>query len=81
MKTFRLAAFMLIGAFMACLLFVSPVGRPWEVAQRQLPAALLGAFAGLGAELLLRLGQPAEKRFWHFTTRDVLVAMAIAAIG
>jgi len=75
MDTFRLALLMLAGAVFFAL-YVSVVGNGYEG-----PAAILGAFAGLGVELFTRSGQPAQKRFWQFTTGELLMAMAVAAIG
>ena len=80
MKTFRLSA-MLIGAVTLTLLVPPIGGPPQERREHQLLVAILGAFAGLGVELFYRSGQPSQISFWQFTTRELLMAMAVGSIG
>ena len=76
MDTFRLAMLMLVGAVVFALYIPEVVGNGFEG-----PAAILGAFAGLGVELFTRSGHPGQKTFWQFTTRELLMSTAVAAVG
>jgi hypothetical protein len=64
MNTFRSVWFMLTGAVLFAML-----------AEHAVPGALLGVFAGFAVELVTRPVEPSQKRFWHFTSRELLMAL------
>jgi hypothetical protein len=71
---------MIAGAF-AGLVVLTPVGRPVDTAKSALTAAIIGALGGVLLEWLIRPAQPKTKSPWRYGIRELLIAMAIAAIG
>ena len=82
LRTFRLILLMLLGVFLGLILLDSDDGSSIGVPEWLLINVLIGAIAGLILEVIIRArsGEP-ESPPWRFNTRELLAALAVAAIG